>query len=554
MLGRQVFMDTLVLQGVRHIFGNPGTTESPLIDSLLDYPQIAYVMALHEGVALGAASFYAQATGRTPVVNLHVAPGLGNALGAMYNAFKANSPVVVTAGQQDTRMRLNDPLLGHDLVAMAAPLTKWSVQAERADEMAPLLRRAFKVASDAPSGPVFVSLPIDVMEQETTIAALAPDRLWRAPAPDPAGIEEIMSLLLACRSPVIVSGDDVARAQAHTELVALAEAIGAPVWFEGLHQHASFPTAHSNCRQCLPFDAAQIRKALEGADFVLLLGGPFFEELWFAAGSPFPDKATVVQIEESRERLAYNHCLHAGVVGGLRASLAALASGLQLKAAPEFKRAAKQRNAALKALREVENAAYKARAEKSWNREPMSMSQAMAEIRSALPENVVIVDESITANLDLARTIDFRGHGDYFSGRGGGIGQCLAGALGVKLAMPERPVVAISGDGSAMYSIQALWSAAHHDLAIVFVILANREYRVLKHNIDAWRQRFAVPAQHPYQNMDLAKPNLGFVEMAAGMGVAGTRIGKAADLAPALRAAIATGRPHLLEVAIEGKR
>ena len=145
-------------------------------------------MALHEGVAVGAASFYAQATGRAAVANLHVAPGLGNAIGALYGAFKANSPLIVTAGQQDTRMRLANPLLGHDLVAMAAPVTKWSVQAERADEIAPILRRAFKVATDAPKGPVFVSLPIDVMEQETSVEPIAPDKLWRSAPPDPRGL------------------------------------------------------------------------------------------------------------------------------------------------------------------------------------------------------------------------------------------------------------------------------------------------------------------------------------------------------------------------------
>src|SRR6188472_1679193 len=190
MRGRRVLMESLVSNGVRHIFGNPGTTETPLLDSLAAYPQIEYVMALHEGVAVGAASFYAQATGRTAVANLHVAPGLGNAIGALYGAFKANSPLIVTAGQQDTRMRLANPLLGHDLVAIAAPVTKWSVQAERADEISPILRRAFKVATDAPKGPVFVSLPIDVMEQETSVEPIAPDRLWHSCRPDPRGLEE----------------------------------------------------------------------------------------------------------------------------------------------------------------------------------------------------------------------------------------------------------------------------------------------------------------------------------------------------------------------------
>jgi benzoylformate decarboxylase len=261
----------------------------------------------------------------------------------------------------------------------------------------------------------------------------------------------------------------------------------------------------------------------------------------------------VVQVEEAAQRLAFNYPLRAGVVGGLKVTLEAVVAGLA-KAPAEFKSAAQRRNAALKALKVSEAATYKARTEKGWNREPISMPRVMAEIKAGVPQNVVIVDESITANQDLSRTLEFGGPGDYFSGRGGGIGQGLAGALGVKVAYPDRPVVTISGDGSAMYSIQALWTAAHHDLAIVFVILANREYRVLKHNIDAWRQRFEVQSNHPYQNMDLVKPDLGFVEMAQGMGVAGTRVSKATDVAPALRAAIASGKPHVIEIAIEGKR
>src|SRR6201990_1780938 len=199
MRGRRVLMESFVAQGVRHIFGNPGTTETPLLDPLPAFPQLEYVMALHEGVAVGAASFYAQAANRATVANVHVAPGLGNAIGAIYGALKANSPVVVTAGQQDTRMRLTGPVLGHDLVAMAAPVTKWSVQIERADEIAPILRRAFKVATDAPQGPVFVALPMDVREQETAIEARAADRLWRATRPDPAGIEALGALLLKSR-------------------------------------------------------------------------------------------------------------------------------------------------------------------------------------------------------------------------------------------------------------------------------------------------------------------------------------------------------------------
>ncbi len=553
MRGRDVFMQSLLAHGVERVFGNPGTTESPLLDSLAAYPQLKYVTALHEGVALGAASFYAQASGKTGIVSLHVAPGLGNAMGMLFCALRARSPMIVTAGQQDTRMRLNDPVLGHDLVAMASPVTKWSVQVERADEMAPILRRAFKVAHDGPPGPVFVSLPIDVMEQETANGPITAGTLFRKAKPDTAGIAAMAEVLAAARAPVIVCGDDAATSGATREFVRLAEALGASVWFDGvLRAQQPFPTAHPSARLGLAQDAAGTRKLLGEADVVLLVGGPFFEDVWFAPGSHFPKGAKVLQIEESAERLARNHALDMGLVGDLKDALGALASALASNAAVA-KEAAK-RNAALAELKAREIAGQKSRAEKAWNREPTSMPRVMAEIRDALPARAVVVDESITAAIDLGRTLDFAEPGDYFSGRGGGIGQGLAGAIGVAVAKPDRPIVCISGDGSAMYSIQALWTAAHCNLPIVFVVLTNREYRVLKHNIDVYRQRFGIASQEPYAHMDLGGPNLGFIEMAAGMGVAGTRVLKAADIGPAIKAALQSGRPHVVEVAIEAKR
>ncbi|MDP6705967.1 MAG: thiamine pyrophosphate-binding protein [Alphaproteobacteria bacterium] len=554
MRGRQVFMDSLQAHGVEAIFGNPGTTENSLLDSLADYPDIGYIVALHEGVAVGAANYYAQASGKTGVVNLHVAAGLGNGLGMLFGALKANAPLVITAGQQDTRMRLREPILSHDLVAMAAPVTKWSVEAASADEMALLMRRAFKIANDPPHGPVFVALPVDVMEQETGNGASGPGTLYRAPPPDPEGVAALAELLLAAERPVFVAGDDVARAGADKALVALAERTGAAVWFESLRQHVSFPTAHPNARAGLPNTAAAIAKALDGADLVLLIGGSFFEELWYEAESPFPASARVAQIEAAWRNLSFNYPLDAGLVGHLKAALEVLDAALGERSTDAFAAAARARNDALVALKEAEATAQQARAEKNWDREPMSMARAMTEIRDAMPADAVVVDESITASLDLARSFAFRGPGDHFSGRGGGIGQGLAGALGVKLALPERPVLAISGDGSAMYSIQALWTAAHHDLAIVFVILANREYRVLKHNLDAYRQRFDAPSNRPYPHMDFATPPLGFVDMARGMGLAATAVSDADELGPAIERAFASGRPALVEVALESKR
>jgi benzoylformate decarboxylase len=554
MRGRQVFMQSLVAHGVERIFGNPGTTESPLLDSLAAYPSIRYVTALQESIALCAASYYAQASGKTGIVSLHVAPGLGNAIGMMYGALRAGSPMIVTAGQQDTRLRLDNPVLGHDLVAMAAPVTKWSVQVERADEMGPILRRAFKVAHDGPPGPVFVALPIDVMEQETAKLPSVPATLWRAPLPDPKGVAEIAGMLLAAHKPVIVAGDDVARGGAMADLVRLAEAVGASVWNEGLRLHMPFPTAHPSARLGLPLDSASIAKSFGDADLVLLVGGSFFEDVWHAHGGPFPAGAKVVHIEASPEKLAFGVAPAVGLVGSLRHALAHVAKEVDGAASPDYRTAVKRRNAELAALKAKETAFQRARAEKAWNRDPISMPRVMAEIARAMPPRCIVVDESITASIDLARTIDFAKPGDYFGAKGGGIGQGVAGALGVAVAEPKRPVLCISGDGSAMYAIQALWSAAHVDLPIVFVILANREYRILKHNIDVYRQKFEIASQEPYAHMDLIGPALGFIEMAAGMGVAGTRVTKADDVADAIKAAFASRKPHLVEIAIEAKR
>ena len=553
MYGRDVFMESLLAHGVRHLFGNPGTTESPLIDSLARYPALDYVLTLHEGVAIGAASYYAQACGRAGVVNLHVAPGLGNAIGMIFGALRTNSAMVVTAGQQDTRLRLRDPILGHDLVAMAAPVVKWSAQAESADEIAPIMRRAFKIAHDPPAGPVFVALPINVMEQQTEIRAAAAGALYRAPAPDPAGVAAVARHLLGARESVIVIGDDVARAGAGGALLALAEATGAGIWTELIHQHQPVPNRHPNYRGRIPSDPASIAQAFGAADLVLMVGGPFFEEVWYAATGPFPAGAAVLQIEESSARLARNHALDAGLIAGLVPALEAVHARVRKDGTAAFSAAAAERNARFAALREEERTARRARLDDMQARRPMPVPIMLETLAAAAPDDAVIVEEAITGSPEIPHAFSFGGHGDYFCGRGGGIGQGIAGALGVKLAIPDRPMLCLSGDGSAMYSIQALWTAAHHRLPIVFIILANAEYRILKHNLDIYRKRFGVATNHPYREMDLIDPPLGFVEMAAGMGVAGTRVTEPDALAAAVQEALASGAPRLIEVAVEGK-
>ena len=370
----------------------------------------------------------------------------------------------------------------------------------------------------------------------------------------PDGIDAALKLLASASSPAIIASDDVAKADAFAPLVHISEQLGAPVWYETLRHRIAFPTSHPNAKAQLPVDAQGVRKMLGRTDVVLLLGGPFFEDVWFAEGSPFPEHCKVVHIESSHVRVGQKFPVELGLVGDLALTLSALAGGLDGSMSLAERAAADNRNLALREAKDASNAKYTDRLDRARSRSPMAVSVAMHALAKALPDDVVVVDESITASYDVAENFSFDEPDSYFSGRGGGIGQGLPGALGAQLGLPNKRVVCISGDGSAMYSIQSLWTAARYNLPIVFVILANAEYRILKHNLDFYRQRFETGTNRPYVHMDLGIPKLGFVEMASSMGVDGALATDEESLNNAVQEALSAERPYLIEVAIEGKR
>ena len=549
--GKHLFMQSLEANGVRYIFGNPGTTEAALIDTLSDYPGIDYILALHEGVAVGMADAYALGTGRVGVVNLHAAPGLGNGLGMLYNALQGRSPLVVTAGQPDNRLRLREPLLGHDLVAMAAPLCKWSVSAERADDLPLILHRAFKVAKEPPTGPVFVDLPANVLEEESDRPTLAPGRLFAPSQADPEGLRQAAEVLLRAQNPVVICGDGVYRSGAQAELVALAELLGTPVWNTLLTAAVNFPTSHPQLRGELPDNQAQMRELLHEPDAVLLVGGHFFREVFFAGESPWPEEAAVIQIDEAAGAVARNYPVTVGLVADPKATLRDLYELLAPQVTGALRGASEVRRGELARLQQEAWERQQDRVKASWDELPMTSARFMVELKSALPKDVVVVGEVNTCRDDLLRTLSFEKAGDYYGSRGGGIGQGLPGALGYKLAHPDRPLLAISGDGSALYSIQALWTAAHYGMKLVFVILNNRAYRIVKHNMDRHREFFGVRGKAGYPFLDLTQPDINFVDLAEGFGVPARRVMEPGQLAPAVQEAFDRSGPVLLDVPIE---
>jgi benzoylformate decarboxylase len=470
----------------------------------------------------------------------------------MYNALIGCSPLLVTAGQQDTRMRLRHPLLAHDLAAMAAPVTRWSVEAQSADELPLLLHRAFQTALGPPAGPVFVGLPIDVLEQESKQRLVEPPHNFTRTAPDPEGIEEAARRLLAAREPVVVFGDEVVRSVAQVELVALVEFLGAPVWGTLLSLGVGFPMTHPQYRGELPDNHRAIRECLGGADVVLLVGGDFFREVFYSPDNPWPEGAALIQLEAIPSQLSRNSSAQLGIASDLRITLQQVLGALSSRADERYRADSQARRARSEQLHARQTAERAKELQEVWDCRPMHPARFVSALREALPKGTIVVSEALSAELEVMGHLDLGAPGDFFGSRGGGIGQGLPGGVGVKLAHPDRPVIVLSGDGSALYTIQTLWTAAHSRLPVLFVILNNRSYRILKQNMGRFRDFFGVSGSGGYPFMDLTDPNIDFVALAAGFGVPGQRIDTPEQVEPALAAALATGGPYLLDVILEG--
>jgi len=546
-------MEIFQAEGVQYIFGNPGTTELGFIDILADYPQIQYILALHEGVALGIAHMYASASGKTGVANLHVAPGLGNAMGALYNAAMGNIPVVVTVGQQDSRMVVREPVLSHDLVAMAKPLTKWAVELHHTEEIPVILPRAFKLAQDPPRGPVLIALPTDVLEEEADFSLTHPgNSYYRITRPDPKGISAAAELLSHASHPVIVCGDGVAASHAHEELAELAQLTGAEVYDSMFTGGMNFPMSHPNFRGSLTAEYRTIGAMLAEADTILAVGAKVFVEAFYTRGHPIPEGCRLIQLDNSAWEIGKNIPATVGLLADPKPALQELFAAVASKMDQDAKKRAEQRCKMMASQKEDEQKRQEKRARNKWDSVPISPARLVSGLRDCLPDDAVIFNEAITASVDVTRTLQPEKPGNYYSNHGGGIGQGLPGAIGVKLAKPDQPVVAIIGDGSAMYTIQSFWTAAHHNVPVVYIIISNQSYRILKYNMNRFRRVLNIaPREEPHPFMDLTDPPLDFVKIARGMGMAGKRVTRPDEIEQAVKEALASQAPYVLEVMTE---
>jgi benzoylformate decarboxylase len=550
MTAKRALVEQLIADGVKYVFGNPGTTEQGFIDVLQEYPQVEFILALHEGVAVGMADAYARATRRPAFVEVHTGPGLGNALGMIYNATMGKTPMVIYAGHSPSRAALQEPLLGSPLVEMARPLTKWAAEIQHGHDVPRALRRAFKTAMEPPQGPVFLSLPLDVLDEEAEVE-IVPTTFtnWRGRV-DATVMAEVARTLLAAEHPMLMVGDSVALAEAQPEVAAVAEALGAPI-FECYASEFNVSAKHPLYLGSVNFvTPAPVRATLEGCDVLLVVGAPLFRLIFpEPESSPLPQGCTVIQIDVDAWEIGKNFTPDVALLADPKAALAELAELVHCFRTPAQASVAETRAARIGERTRARRARYWEEAKKNWDTVPISGPRLMHEIRHAIPDDALVYAEAITNAQHLAAAISPTTPGRMMRSRGGGIGSGLPGTLGAQLAEPSRKVIGVCSDGAAMYSITALWTAAHHRIPATFVMLNNAAYRILKLNM----VEYLGPAARSRQfiGMDLTDPELRFDRMAESMGVPGRRVERPDELAPALQQALAHDGPSLVDVVME---
>ena len=548
--GKQAFLEILVQEGVECMFGNPGTTELPLMDGLARESRIRYILALQESVAVAMADGYAQAGGRLAVVNVHTSPGLGNAMGMLYDALKAGSPLLLTAGQHDQTMNLTEPILWSDLPPVARPYVKWSHEITRLEDLPRAVRRAAKTAFAPPSGPVFLSIPVDVLNAEREIDLLAPTRIAPRIRGDAAAVEAAADLLVSAQRPILISGDAVAHGDALIEMVEVAELLGAPVYTECVPSTCSFPFTHPLYRGAFPRLGVPIRNLLMPHDLIFSVGGDLFMLSLPPDVEPMPEGLPVIHLDTDPWEIGKNYPARVAILGEPKATLPDLAEALRRRLSPAARKEALTRIEEQRRAQRAEIEKFRARAQAEAGRTPITPLALMAAVADAVPENAIVVDEAISSSIGLRSLLRCSDAKSFFGLRGGGIGWGLPAALGIRLAQPARPVVALIGDGSALYTIQSLWTAAHDGIAVVFVICNNASYRILKQRTLALKG-FAAQDDR-YIAMDLVNPAIDFVGLARSLGVPGEAVEKTPDIGAALARGLALGGPYLIDVRIDG--
>lgn len=504
--------------GLTTVFGNPGSTELPFFR---DWPaDFRYILGLQEASVVAMADGYAQVTRNAAFVNLHSAVGVGHALGNLFTAYRNQTPLVITAGQQARAMLLDEPYLwATQATEFPKPYVKWSCEPARAQDVPAALARAYYLAMQKPCGPTFVSIPVD--DWDAPAEPLAARQVSFAFAPDPAVLQQVASALNHSRRPALIAGPSVDRDGAWHETVELAERTRAAVWASPMSGRGSFPEDHPLFAGFLPPVRRLLAAKLADYDVVLVLGAPIFTYHVQSEGPVIPAGTQLFQMIDDPEAAAWAP-VGTSLLSTLRLGLASLLERVE------------------PAIRPAPSPLV--RPPLPERLDPIPPAFVLHTIAQVMPDDAVIVEEAPSHRNDLHDYLPIRHSDGFFTGASGGLGYSLPAAVGIALADSTRRVIGLLGDGSSMYSIQGLWTAARHHLPITFVILNNQEYGALK----SFSRMFNTPG---FTGVDL--PGIDICAIARGYGCAARRIDRSSDLAAALVESFASAGPVVIDVMVD---
>jgi benzoylformate decarboxylase len=535
--GRSAFLALLKDEGITHLFGNPGTTELPIMHALKEHPDLTYVMAMQESLVVAIADGFSRASGRL----------VANAMGSLFNASFTGTPMILTAGQQEQGHGLTEPVLYGPLVQMAEPLVKWAVEVTRLEDLPRIVRRAAKIATTPPTGPVFISLPGDILNAEAGIELGRSTRVDTRVKPSDEALQALAQRILKAQNPVIITGDEVVKSDALHEAALLAEILGCPAYQSSTPYGASFLSESPCFMGALSRLQPQVREVLSPYDLMIVLGADPLRMSVYSEVDPKPDNLPIVQIGLVDWDLAKNYGAEIALKADVKETLRVLIPALRSSGGAALESRAKQ------GLAELASKNWTARRpklieqiSKSKDRSPIDPDWLALQVVEAMPDNAILVDEGLTSSRQLTALRPHRDRYGYHALASGGIGWGLPASVGVSLANPDRPVVCFSGDGSAMYSIQSLWTAAHHKLPLTFIIANNGGYRIIKQRLLAFHN------DDHYVGMDFVDPKVDFTGVAKALGLEAMRITDPKDLKSALASAFSRPGAKLIEVVVDG--
>jgi thiamine pyrophosphate-dependent acetolactate synthase large subunit-like protein len=551
--GRFAIIEQLLTDGITYMFGNPGTVEQGFLDALESYTDFKYILTLQETIAVAIADGYARKTKKPAVVQLHSGVGLGNGIGMIYQARRGHSPLVVIAGEAGIKYDAMDAQMAADLVAMAEPVTKWATRVVDTSSLLRILRRAIKMAATPPMGPVFIDIPMDILdapiEEEIVPSSLLYTQTW----PKEEKIKEIAKILAAASNPIILIGDGIAFSSAQQELTEAAELIGAEVWGADSSE-VNMKASHPQFRGLLGHMFGEHSKRItRKADAVLICGTYIFPEVFPALKEIFDINAKIIHIDLDSYEIAKNFPVDIGIVSDPKSTLKKLCNILEKTMTSEQKRSADLRRVKITKEKkaDLEKAFEKDAALK--NALPLHPSVFMQELARHLPKDAIIFDEALTSSPELNRYIPADNPGNYFQTRGGSLGVGIPGAIGLKLAAPDKIVIGFTGDGGSMYTIQALWTAAHYNIGAKFIICNNQSYNLLKLNImQYWRER-KIPEHSFPESFDLNNPAIDFAKLSESLGVPAVRVDRYEQIEPAIQKMLEIDGPFLIDLSISNE-